>query len=910
MLSDLSPTSDATFTDNEAIGTILANDDATGIVTISLVTDATASEENTGRINFKVKSEFTAISPFTFHYAVAFNNPFTNKSASSDDFAGATNGMATIPAGKDSTTISISIATDDTIEPDETFRLLLTNPSANVNLEQTSAVGKILNDDLGEISDATAIIGDTAITLNWTNPKSNIFAGVVIAYQESSTTAPAENCSSGATSDVIGKATSDTIEDLTNGTAYSFRICAKSTTDRLSGGVPLINLIAGDIDGDGVRQSIDIDDDNDGLIEIRTAQELNNMRHNLAGTSYKTSDDDAGSTAGAPTGQTPPPNCSGRTTTTNLCGYELVADIPLSGNWEPIGFVTGSRRDTVPTYNTDAAFKGIFEGNGHMISNLAIDQDTKDNTGLFGATHEAILRNIKIHAGNITARGYTGTLVGRMGEGSIRNCATINPSSVITSPSATSNVGGLVGEMHGSARIMNSYATGSISLPIDSAYIGGLVGVMDDTSRISNSYATGSVSAARSTNIGGLVGYMFSGTSSVMNSYATGSVTGGFGVGGLVGEMNASHIMNSYATGSVAAINNVGGLVGRLSGANGRIMNSYATGSVSATATVGTYRQTATATAYAGGLIGTISTGASISNSYATGSVSATSTVSTVPSDITTVNANVRAGGLVGSMDGGNISNSYATGSASAVSTVSPTVSATTNSNASVGGLVGLVEGSSNSITGKNYFRHDAGGTDGIGNGTLSGTVSSERLATFDSFEALTSASTGWSAYYDKSDSYAINTTGTVPEADDVYVWNFTANRLPILNNKPETTTIFTAHDQYLQQGLSFISATPTAITAGKVTGNSITLSHPAGTAVADLPNGINLDWTKEGAGAGSLGLPANGATGTAALTVSVTRPASNLEDVMATLIGTLTYTAGGNSYNLARRWLFVIAKQ
>ena len=165
ILSDLS-TTDATFTDHTAIGTILANDDATGIVTISLVTDATASEENTGRINFQVKSEFTAISPFTFGYEVIFGSGPTY--ASSDDFGGATNGTATIPAGKDSTTISISLRRDITVEPNETFRFLLTNPtSANAILDSAnnSAVGTILNDDLGEISDATAIIGDGEISL-------------------------------------------------------------------------------------------------------------------------------------------------------------------------------------------------------------------------------------------------------------------------------------------------------------------------------------------------------------------------------------------------------------------------------------------------------------------------------------------------------------------------------------------------------------------------------------------------------------------------------------------------------------------------------------------------------------------------------------------------------------------------
>ena len=37
-----------------------------------------------------------------------------------------------------------------------------------------------------------------------------------------------------------------------------------------------------------------IDTDNDRLIDIRSLEQLHNMRHNLAGTSYKTSGSDSG----------------------------------------------------------------------------------------------------------------------------------------------------------------------------------------------------------------------------------------------------------------------------------------------------------------------------------------------------------------------------------------------------------------------------------------------------------------------------------------------------------------------------------------------------------------------------------------------------------------------------------------
>ena len=38
-----------------------------------------------------------------------------------------------------------------------------------------------------------------------------------------------------------------------------------------------------DSDNDGMEDSIDVDDNNNGLLDIRTAEEFNNMRNNLTG---------------------------------------------------------------------------------------------------------------------------------------------------------------------------------------------------------------------------------------------------------------------------------------------------------------------------------------------------------------------------------------------------------------------------------------------------------------------------------------------------------------------------------------------------------------------------------------------------------------------------------------------------
>ena len=613
ILSDLSP-NEVTFGDNVAIGTILANDDATGIVTISLVANAEATEDS-GTINFKVKSEFTAISPFTFGYEVDLDN----SSADTDDFDGATNGTATIDAS--STMISIKIATDDTIEQDEIFRLLLTNTSENATIDSAdnSATGRILNDDLGEISNATAIIGDTAITLNWTNPNpvSNIFAGAVIAYQESST-APA-NCSDGMTQLVNNAlATSDTITGLTNGTAYSFRICARSNAGSLSGGKTLTNLIPKKADKDG-----------DGLIELTNATELYNIRHNLAGTSYKTAAEAYPAIGGCPSG---------------VCrGYELTTDINLSSfaNWNPIG-------------SSSSRFTAILEGNNNKISNLTIDRTSDSYIGLFASIEDATISNLKLTDVSINGGSHTGALVGDAINITLSSIELIGDASQETSNAELTgrieNVGGLAGRFSGTISDSTSSLT-VIGKPVGElngdriSNVGGLVGLLQ-SGEIKNSNSSGAVLAitlgfSQSFSYGGLVGR--NNGARIIKSWASGNISNNNNSsvsqyhGGLVGRNNWGSISQSWASGNIfsdgQADQFVGGLVGELSG--GSIKNSWATSEITAFGT------------RIGGLVGNLTENGSISQSWASGNVSSSAS---------------RIGGLVGNHDGGSISQSWASG--------------------------------------------------------------------------------------------------------------------------------------------------------------------------------------------------------------------------------------------------------
>ena len=300
--------------------------------------------------------------------------------------------------------------------------------------------------------------------------------------------------------------------------------------------------------------------------------------------------------------------------------YSLGADInaaaTAAGNDVWIG-TTGF----VPVGTSSTPFVGTFNGLGHTINGLTINNNALNDVGLFGTVGvSGAIENVGLVGVNITGGQSVGALVGANYGGTISNSYSTG------TVSGSSIVGGLVG-VNGIAAVPAdpgdppwipatpgvpaTYGTISNSHSSASAqgggYIGGLVGQSDGT--ITGSYATGSVTSSNYA-LGGLVGRFHSGT--ISNSYATGTVTGtganGRRAGGLVGINYGGDITDSFATGAVSGNHAIGGLVGVNFG--GTTSNVYATGAVSVT------------NGQAGGLMGLNE--ATVQNAYSTGSVSGT----------------------------------------------------------------------------------------------------------------------------------------------------------------------------------------------------------------------------------------------------------------------------------------------
>jgi hypothetical protein len=222
--------------------------------------------------------------------------------------------------------------------------------------------------------------------------------------------------------------------------------------------------------------------------------------------------------------------------------FVLTNDVNLSA-------FTGTQFKIIgPNYITP--FSGVFDGNGHTISNFTYDSNNAKRIGLFGFVGlGAEIRNLTME--NVTVNDELGEVIGGLAgvnDGIISNC---HVEGVV---SGNNGIGGLVG-VNPFGTISYCSAKGSVSGNDNS---GGLTAWNDGI--ILYSYADCNVSG-RNDIAGGLVGANWSG-GTISNCYSTGAVDGNLSVGGLIGSIGLGTISNCYTTALVNGNKYVGGLAG------------------------------------------------------------------------------------------------------------------------------------------------------------------------------------------------------------------------------------------------------------------------------------------------------------------------------------------------------------
>ena len=502
--------------------------------------------------------------------------------------------------------------------------------------------------------------------------------------------------------------------------------------------LPLCTMAIEDSDGDDVDATIDIDKDGDGLIELCDLEGINEMRYQLDGNGYKTSENATSSRRGCPL-------VDGE----EQCrGYELVRSLDFNiaesyrANTTTNEWIAG--RGWLPI---TTGFASVFEGNGHSIANLYINQTeaaSGSEQGLF-ATLAATSQINNIQLLDVNIKGFarvaalsgsnSGIISNSFASGEVmantdvgglvgRNDGSVVSGDANVEVNASMNGGGLIGHNQGSVR--DSHADAQV---MGGSRLGGISGFNNGS--IISSYTTATVigTDTNSHDIGGLVGHN---QGLVRDSHADAQVMGDSRLGGISGFNNGS-IINSYTTATVIGTDtssyDIGGLVGHNQGsvrdshADGRVMggnrlgglNGFNNGSIISSHATVTVSGTDTNSHDIGGLIGRNNN--VIANSYATGTVTGSGNnigglvgrnnntiANSYASGGVTVTGN-NIGGLVGFNSNGRIVNTYAEGTVMGVSQVGGLIGrhhgslrdsyaalgAVSGSGSDIGGLIGMM---------------------------------------------------------------------------------------------------------------------------------------------------------------------------------------------------------------------------
>ena len=232
--------------------------------------------------------------------------------------------------------------------------------------------------------------------------------------------------------------------------------------------------------------------------------------------------------------------------TTNFAGktFYLDNDLDLSGHeWISIGTVLGG---DYPEYS----FCGVFDGQGHVISNLYSHEsyiegaDESHNllrNALFGSVYNGEVKNLGVANAEIwidpkddSAAGK-GILVDWMGKSKITNCWTSG--SIYSGTKIEKNIGGIVGITMQGCTISGCYSTATL------------------TGNFTNSegyYKNPDSATWPCDSIGGIVGARFDGSLTVTDCWFDGKIV-----------VNSIHAAVGGIVGCIATVNNsVGGSVG------------------------------------------------------------------------------------------------------------------------------------------------------------------------------------------------------------------------------------------------------------------------------------------------------------------------------------------------------------
>ena len=166
----------------------------------------------------------------------------------------------------------------------------------------------------------------------------------------------------------------------------------------------------------------------------------------------------------------------------------------------------------------DNPFKGVFNGDGHTISGIRINKPDDNYQGLFGYLGEgAVVENVTLADAEITARGYTGGIVGYNDRGTVSGC--ISSVTLVSEEENDINFGGVVGQSDGGT-VSNNFAKNvTISVSSSASFYGAVVGFTKASNLSNNFYTACTVNGLENaTKVG--IGLAYGPPHDVMKEYA------------------------------------------------------------------------------------------------------------------------------------------------------------------------------------------------------------------------------------------------------------------------------------------------------------------------------------------------------------------------------------------------------
>ncbi|MCL2066703.1 MAG: InlB B-repeat-containing protein [Treponema sp.] len=224
--------------------------------------------------------------------------------------------------------------------------------------------------------------------------------------------------------------------------------------------------------------------------------------------------------------------------------YKLMEDVELDdpslggSNWTAIGSnATGSQ------------FTGSFNGNGHVITNLTINNTSTDYQGMFGYIGAGgMVQRVGLEEGSVKGKAYVGGIAG-YNKGTVQNC--YNTGDISGTGTNGEYIGGIAGRNEGGT-IKWCYATGNVD---GQNLVGGITGsIFSETGDYGNVYNSVALNTQVTARVGGIdisLGRVVgSGTNYLGNNFARNNMSVLLNWDGSTGIPKSLQILGSYVDGA------------------------------------------------------------------------------------------------------------------------------------------------------------------------------------------------------------------------------------------------------------------------------------------------------------------------------------------------------------------------